>query len=257
MTVDETCFSQVYSHYYDLIYKSKDYKNETEQVARLIKKYAPAGKKILNVGCGTGNHDLELASKGYKITGIDSSEYMLKEAMRKSASENKSILFEKKDIRFDNIEEQPYDVVLSLFHVMSYLTGDEDIRLAFKNIYRMLNPGGLFIFDFWYAPGILNNLPERRVKLIEAGDVLIERQSLPEINFKSNVVEMKISLGIGNLNLEMVNMSSEVHRVRYFNLEELFDTLMSTGFNVIASGSDYEMNPFKAEDRYATIIARK
>lgn len=257
MAVNATCFSQVYSHYYDLIYKHKDYKKESAQVTKLIKKYHPQGVKILNVGCGTGNHDLEFARKGYTITGIDSSEYMLKEALRKPGVEAAGIRFKKKDIRFDSIDDQPYDIVLSLFHVISYLTKDEDIKLAFDNIYRMLKPGGIFIFDFWYAPGILNNLPERRVKLMEENDVLIERHSHPEINLKTNIVEVNFSLGIRKENAEMVTMSSEVHRVRYFHLEELKNVLTGAGFAVIGSGSDYEMNRFNAEDRYATIIARK
>ena len=43
--------------YYDLIYLSKDYKKESQQLMRIIKKYKKSeGKKLLDVACGTGGH---------------------------------------------------------------------------------------------------------------------------------------------------------------------------------------------------------
>jgi SAM-dependent methyltransferase len=249
-------FSQVYSHYYDLIYKGKDYLKEVLQVIKLIKLYHSDAKTILNVGCGTGNHDIEFASKGYEITGIDSSRHMLNEAVRKVKAQGLAIRFLNKDICRDSINGT-YDVVLSLFHVVSYLTKEEELKLAFANIYKILEPSGLFIFDFWYAPGILNNLPEQRTKLIEDGDVYIERRSFPEINFDSNIVEVKFTLGVKKSTSEEIEMSSEVHKVRYFFLEEIEEVLKTTGFKVIGTGSDYRMAGFKKEDRYATVIAQK
>ena len=66
-----------YSRYYNLLYKDKDYKGEAGFIHDLIQKYSPGAKSILDLGCGTGRHDLLLAEKGYAITGVDMSEEML------------------------------------------------------------------------------------------------------------------------------------------------------------------------------------
>jgi 2-polyprenyl-3-methyl-5-hydroxy-6-metoxy-1,4-benzoquinol methylase len=44
--------------------------------------------KILDIGCGTGRHSIELAKRGYRITGIDLSESQLKMAKEKAFSDN-------------------------------------------------------------------------------------------------------------------------------------------------------------------------
>ncbi len=66
-----------YSRYYNLLYKDKDYRGEAGFIHDLIRKYSPEAKTILDLGCGTGRHDLLLAKKGYAITGVDMSEEML------------------------------------------------------------------------------------------------------------------------------------------------------------------------------------
>ena len=66
-----------YSHYYNLLYKDKDYVGETEYIHNLILKHKRGAASILNLGCGTGRHDLLLAQMGYEVTGVDQSEEML------------------------------------------------------------------------------------------------------------------------------------------------------------------------------------
>ena len=67
----------LYARYYNLLYKEKDYAGEAEYVHKLIQKYQPGAKSILDLGCGTGRHDILLAEKGYSVTGVDRSEEML------------------------------------------------------------------------------------------------------------------------------------------------------------------------------------
>lgn len=66
-----------YAKYYDLFNKDKDYGKEADYVHALIQKYAPDAKAILDLGCGTGQHDFFLAEKGYSVIGVDMSEEML------------------------------------------------------------------------------------------------------------------------------------------------------------------------------------
>ena len=55
--------------------------------------------KILDIGCGTGRHSIELSKRGYSITGIDLSESLLNRAREKAVEQNLSIDFQKHDAR--------------------------------------------------------------------------------------------------------------------------------------------------------------
>ncbi len=56
-------------------------------------------KKILDIGCGTGRHSIELAKRGYKVTGIDLSESQLKRAKEKTGKEKVNVNFIRADAR--------------------------------------------------------------------------------------------------------------------------------------------------------------
>ena len=68
---------QDYAYYYNAFYQDKDYKAEAKQIDLLLQKYGQNIKKIINYGCGTGRHDIELSKLGYHCTGIDLSPLMI------------------------------------------------------------------------------------------------------------------------------------------------------------------------------------
>lgn len=57
---------QDYAYYYNSFYKDKDYNEEARQIDSLLKKYGANICKIINYGCGTGRHDIELSKMGYQ-----------------------------------------------------------------------------------------------------------------------------------------------------------------------------------------------
>ena len=54
-----------------------------------------------------------------------------------------------------------YDVVVALFHVISYLPDNSDLEAAFARIREHMKPGGILIFDYWYGPAVLTDRPPR------------------------------------------------------------------------------------------------
>ena len=159
---------QDYAYYYNAFYKDKDYKSEAETVDKLLKRYGSRINRVINFGCGTGKHDMELVKLGYQCKGIDMSPLMIEIARQNSDSDGSRIAFEVADVR--NYEtDQKYDAVISLFHVMSYQNTNEDIVQAFRSARASLNDNanGCFLFDVWYGPGVLSDRPCVRVKEIE------------------------------------------------------------------------------------------
>ena len=71
-------FGQSYARAYDAFYRSKDYAAEARFVNRqLTKILGDKALDILDIGCGTGLHDIELVQAGHRVTGVDASAEML------------------------------------------------------------------------------------------------------------------------------------------------------------------------------------
>ena len=180
---------QDYAYYYNAFYQDKDYKAEALQIDSLLKRYGSNISTIINFGCGTGKHDIELAKMGYQCAGIDMSPLMIDIAQENVKKSGKNIDFSVADIR--NFESQAqYDAVISLFHVMSYQTKNEDIISAFQSARKALGEGGLFVFDVWYGPGVLSDKPCVRVKKIEDEKNKLVRIARPVMHDKENVVDV-------------------------------------------------------------------
>ncbi|QSJ14561.1 class I SAM-dependent methyltransferase [Nostoc sp. UHCC 0702] len=96
--------------------------------------------QILDLGCGTGQLAQKLLEKGYKVTGIDASEGMLRYAHEK-ASNAKLILNDARLVDFS----PTFDAVISIGafnHVMSL----EELTTVFNNVYQALLNNGIFLF---------------------------------------------------------------------------------------------------------------
>jgi 2-polyprenyl-3-methyl-5-hydroxy-6-metoxy-1,4-benzoquinol methylase len=102
--------------------------------------------KILDVGCGTGRHTIELAKRGYSVTGIDLSESQLQEARKKTAEQNLFIDFSKHDARnlpFNN----EFDFAMMLCEGGFPLMETDEMNFEIlKNVTQALKSNGKFIF---------------------------------------------------------------------------------------------------------------
>ncbi len=124
-------FGDLYSQYYDLLYKDKDYKAEVKYIDELITSNTKNAKTILDLGCGTGKHAELLCNKAYKVHGIDLSKDMLEIAEKRRRKKEKKLSFSNSSIQDLNLKKE-FDVIISLFHVMSYQNTNKSLIKALK-----------------------------------------------------------------------------------------------------------------------------
>ncbi len=221
-----------YAYYYNAFYKDKDYAKEARDVDLILKEYGDNVKDILVFGCGTGNHDEEFINLGYRCHGIDMSSGMINEARKKAEAKHLDIEYEVADIR--NYEpRRKYDAVISLFHVMSYQTGNDDIKSAFRSARAALSKGGLLLFDAWYGPGVLTEPPEVRIKEVEDANNRLVRLCRPVIYDKKNTVDVNYEILVLDNESKSVSSIKETHRMRYFFYPEMEEYLCEEGFKLI------------------------
>lgn len=223
-------FSPAYTAYYNLFYCDKNYALEAEYVASKIRNILPEAKKILDIGCGTGMHDVEFVKHGFLIHGIDRSENMITIAKQ---NESDQLHFSCCDALALQKTER-FDAVVSLFHVISYITETEDLAKCFRNVNAVLTPGGVFIFDFWYGPAVLKQHPEKRVRVMRNEIFHVERIATPVMNEARHVVEVTFDISSLNHKTGQEYSFRELHPMRYFFESELTELLSNAGFAQIS-----------------------
>jgi SAM-dependent methyltransferase len=227
-----------YARYYDLLYQQKDYNSEADYIASLLKKFAPSASSILELGSGTGKHAICLAKKGLTISGVDLSEEMVVQATKRTANLEpelaKRVDFTVADIRLLKMDRR-FDAAISLFHVLSYQTTNDDIRAFFRTAKNHLNPGGVFIFDFWYTPAVLTQKPQRRELTLEDDVIHVQRLANPEMFYNANCVEVNYDLTIRDKATDEIEKIQECHRMRYLSLPEIQHFLKDMNMDLIFS----------------------
>ncbi|TFG91241.1 MAG: class I SAM-dependent methyltransferase, partial [Candidatus Atribacteria bacterium] len=205
-------FGNLYSQFYDLLYSDKDYIGEVAYVDNLIKTHNKEAKTLLDLGCGTGKHDELFCDKGYFVHGVDMSEEMLRIAeLRRKGKEDK-LLFSQSNITELNLNKK-FDVVVSLFHVMSYQNSNNELTKAFKSAKNHLNDGGIFIFDFWYGPAVLTDLPVIRIKRLENELIKVTRIAEPILHTQENIVDVEYDIFIENIKTKELIEKKELHKM--------------------------------------------
>jgi ubiquinone/menaquinone biosynthesis C-methylase UbiE len=225
-----------YAHYYDLLYLDKDYVGETKFVQQLIQTHAPNAQNILELGCGTGNHAVFLAKEGYQIHGVDLSQEMLQKADSRLSQLHPQLASQLKfthgDVRHLRLN-QTFDAIISLFHVISYQTTNEDLLAAFTTVKEHLKPGGIFVFDIWYGPAVLSDRPTVRVKRLEDEEIKVTRVAEPVIYPNENLVDVNYQIFIQDKTSGAVEEIQETHRMRYLFKPELELLLQNVGLKIV------------------------
>ncbi|MGZ4883413.1 MAG: class I SAM-dependent DNA methyltransferase [Halobacteriota archaeon] len=246
-----------YAHYYDLLYREKDYPREADYVHALIAEYAASPvRTILDLGCGTGKHAIELARKGYNVTGVDRSDAMLAVAKENKRQTEGSIEFTNGDICTMRLSKR-FDAAIAMFAVMGYQTSNARLEGALRTVWHHLNPDGLFIFDAWFGPAVIAQKPHDRVVVVEEAGGTVIRLTRPVLNVLTHTVSVNFTV----LHIEngvVRDHIAETHEVRFFFPKELEFMFATTGFEVLGMHPFMKLSGDLTENDWnMTVIAKK
>ncbi len=131
---------------------------EVDFIVELFK-LAPSAK-ILDVGCGVGRHAIELARRGFRVTGLDFSRRMVAVATERAKKAGVAVKFVHGDARIMKFNPQ-FDAALSLCEgAFGIMENDEQNIAILKNIYRALKRGGQLLLNVLNASFVFRH-PEQ------------------------------------------------------------------------------------------------
>ena len=249
-----------YSAYYDAIYRHKSYREEAAFVLDALGYNGCSSASILDLGCGTGRHAVELTRMGLRVTGVDLSAAMIAAGQKWDESESEKIGYPptllQGDIRSLSLGST-FSYVCSLFHVMSYQTSESELLASFKTAHAHLEPGGLFLFDFWYGPAVLAIKPEKRELSVKTDVAVIRRTASPLLHLNKNIVDVAYEISVHTADGEHLGDISEVHSMRYWFAPELRFLAEEAGFSVMTLGAWMQNREPDERDWAAWMLLKK
>lgn len=99
-------------------------------------------KRILDIGCGTGRHAIELARRGYLVTGFDLSEGQLRMAREKAAAAGVDVEFERRDATQPHFREEFDAAIMFCEAAFPLMETDEKNHAILRHAGAALRPGG-------------------------------------------------------------------------------------------------------------------
>lgn len=240
---------------YDKINEEIDYSSWADFIEKIIKRNYTQGKPelVLDLGCGTGRMTLELAQRGYDMTGIDYSVEMLDSARERAASVGLDgrILWLCQDMRAFELYGT-VDVTVSCLDTVNHLTSPKELKECFDLVHNYLIPDGLFIFDVNGRYKFENIYADRAYVMEEDGGVCIWQN---DYNEKTHLCKFYITL-MEECDDGRYERYDECGRERMYTLSFLKRTLAKTGFEFIGAYADFDFTEATDASERIYIAAR-
>lgn len=222
---------------YEKLYVNRD-ETEALQLVDLLEDTLTLHKcsHILDLGCGRGRHAINLARKGYRVTGIDLSEQAIQTARQKAQQQGlENIEFQVRDMR--NPLPTTFDAIVNLFTTFGYFMDDQENIRVFDSVVQMLNPDGIFVLDYLNAQKVRSSFESGDSGTFHNIDYDIERYLkngaiYKEIHFRKEATGAKKTYS---------------ERVKLYDLEWFQREMAQHGLYIDHVYGDYQGNAFDPE----------
>jgi len=204
---------------------------------RRIEELGVLPKTLLDVACGTGTPTMMLSKEGFFMVGVDKSVDMVRLARCKALDARIHIPFFVQDMRYLTLKV-PVNVVLCLYDSVNFLLRDDDVGEAFQSAYRILDVGGLYIFDV---------VTEQNIRSFFDGQVYRGKTNRYSYRW-TNEYDPKSRICLSHLTGSCMMDGSyqrfhEVHRERIYPAYQIQSFLEDVGFQILAVRDAFTNKP--------------
>ena len=233
------------SSFYHALYANRSEREAANFIDQLIAELKPRqNASMLDLGCGSGRHSKRLASKGFKVTGLDLAGSSIRSAKK---FETDLLKFHRHDMRMA-FGKNCFDYVFNLFTSFGYFKNDCENHRVINNISGSLVDNGMLVMDYLNVHFSEKNLVPSEMKEIDGVIYHIERWEDKRFFFKKIIVE----------NMQHEQPVEFIEQVAKFTIADFDMMFKRNGLQIINVFGDYELNAYDCETSPRLIlVARK
>ena len=235
-------FEQWFGEEYLRLYPHRDEQDAADAVALVARITPLAGRRVLDLGCGTGRHAIHLAGHGARVVGLDLSRTLL---LRARARQEGGLNLVRGDMRLLSFRDRVFDVVVNLFTSFGYFADDSQHQSVLNAASAVLVPRGWFVLDYLHAECVREQLIPIEERGSGSNRALIKRRVSPD--GRSVIKEIHL--------VEQNRTFQET--VRLFSAGQLESMLASAGLAVRQRFGAYDGRELRAGTPRVILAAQK
>jgi SAM-dependent methyltransferase len=148
---------------------------EVDAVLALSRVRPPA--PVLDLACGVGRHSLELARRGFGVTGVDRTRRFLEEASAAAEAEGLRVEWVEADMR-EFVRPAAFGLALSLFTSFGFFEDPaDDLRVA-RNLRASLHPEGVAVLEMAGKEPLVRRFTPRDWRMLDDGSLVLQERSV-------------------------------------------------------------------------------
>jgi SAM-dependent methyltransferase len=204
------------------------------------------GARVLDLCCGPGRHTLELARRGFLVTGVDRTEEFLEECRRRADDEGLDVDLAHSDMR-EFIAPDAFDVAVNLFTSFGYFPDQTDDRRVVENLYESLIPGGQLLLDMGGKEVLARIFEHKQWREVDGDFYLYERTIRDGWDW------------IENRWIRITTAERQEYSVghRLYSAVELTDLVRSVGFEEVRAYGHLDGRPYDNAAERLVVCARR
>ena len=232
---------------YPFTFSEQRFAAAEEEVNKIVALVNFQGTSVLDLCCGPGRHAVVLAKRGWAVTGVDRSKFLLQKAEERANAEGVRIEFVHEDMR-NFARPAAYDLALNFFTSFGYFNDREDDIKVLRNIYASLKPAGVCLFEMISKEWLAKNLLATSSMEVPDGSLRVERHEI--FDDWSRIRNEWIFIKEGR---------TKVFRFHHtiYSGQELKDRLYQVGFKRVKLFGDLEGNEYGVNARRLVAAAWK
>lgn len=240
---DETFWSTSFP----FLFPQEAFERASEEISRITHLTGCGGGRVLDLACGPGRHAVPLAERGFQVTAVDRSAFLLERAREYAGDHGVGIEWVEEDMR-EFRRSEVFDLAISLFTSFGFFDDAAENERVLANVYASLRPGCHFVIDVLGKEVIARRFQPVAVSESPEAGLMVQRSKVID-DWRRIANEWSfVREGV-------------IHSVEFcvwvYSGKELADMLAGVGFTHVGLFGGLDGSPYGTEARRLVALARK
>ncbi len=240
---DESFWEQTYP----FMFGEQRFLDAVDEAEKIVNLVDINDSKVLDLCCGPGRLSLALADRGFTVTGVDRTEFLLEKARTRAQSVDADIEWVRSDMR-DFVRPESFDCIVNMFTSFGYFDDKSDDMKVLQNVFQSLKAGGSFLIDVMGKEILARIYQPTTSQVLDDGTKLIQRHEVFDDWTRVRCEWIHIKEG----NARSFNFHHTI-----YSAAELKDRMEQTGFKDIKTYGDLDANPYDQNAKRLILLGRK